>query len=88
MNFMENRRVWVLAFLLIISFAFVLAEEAGDGADSQIDSDIQADTSSSGGSGLTVNFYFALGFGVLGLLVIAYLVYSFLRKYPDRWRKK
>ena len=36
----------------------------------------------------TLNFYIALGAGVVGVLFVALFVYLFLRKPRDKWSKK
>jgi hypothetical protein len=45
-------------------------------------------TSVDGGSGkmYTINFYIALGFGVIGLSIVAYFVYLFIRYPKNRWK--
>jgi hypothetical protein len=36
----------------------------------------------------TINFYIALGFGLIGLLILTYIIYSFMKSPKDNWKKK
>ena len=35
----------------------------------------------------TSNFYIAIGVGIIGILIILYLVYAFMKKPSNKWKK-
>ena len=48
-------------------------------------SEVGADSGSA--SRFTTDFYIAAGFGIFGLLILAYLAYSLLKKPAHKWKK-
>lgn len=60
-------------------------DDLGQG-DSYVVEDLAADEGDGSGKMYTINFYIALGFGVVGLLIVVYFVYLFIRYPKNRWK--
>ena len=65
-----------------------VADEEGDIDGDEIVDSVVSDWSDGADFVYTRNFYIALGVGGVGLLIVGYLVYSFLRRPRNRWKKR
>jgi hypothetical protein len=71
------------------SDANVVANDSSDGLTGEdldvIEAEIVNEKSGFGGR-YTINFYIALGVGFVGLLIVGYFVYLFLRPSKNKWK--